>query len=1246
MLRKLYVVLAFLLASVSIVIAQSGGGIKGKVIDKTTREGIPFAVVTVSLNGINAGGTTTDLNGEFQIKPLVAGIYLMKIQYTGYQPVEYKGVIVSDLKTTYFTDPPIEMSATSVTMTEAVIVDYKEPLIDPDTKSGGTVTREEFLAMPSKNIQAVATTTAGVYAADDNGGRNKDGTSSGINMRGARDGGTAYFIDGQRVIGSPNLPQSAIEQVSVITGGVPAQFGDAAGGVVNITTRGPQSQYFGGVELISSELLDKYGYNFVGFSVGGPIWMKKDSVKGDHPILGFIISGEGSSEKDPNPSAIGAYKVKDDVLQNLEANPLSPSPTGTGFVRNAEFVTTDDLQHISAQQNVASHTLRLNVKIDFKPTENLNITFGGSVDYNNRHDYVYEYALFNPSNNPMVNENTWRVYGRLQQRFGAQGPDANKSASNIKNAFYTLEVSYTQYKKTTEDDTHKDKVFDYGYIGEFHQYKTRTFAPGSVIIHGDTLQGFVQSAFSDSALTYSQNWHDQNGQIQGPLNPLEANYTQYVFDHSTDPITTGAQVENDQGLLNGDRPGNVYSTWYNTGRQYDGYQLQNNTQFSVSTSFSADIKNHAIQVGFSFEQRSESGYELNPLELWTTMRQLANAHLTQLDLANPQEVSYGTYNAFLYNRLYDAGQQTHFDKSLREKLGMPVNSTDWIDVDAYGPDFYSMDMFSADDLLQNGNSIVSYYGYDQTGKKTKGTPSFDDFFTQTNSTGDFTRAIGAYRPIYMAGYIQDRFDVKDLKFNIGLRVDRLDQNQKVLADPYLFTPAKTVAEVDYSQFGQTRPSNMGDNYVVYVNSNAPATQILGYRNGTTWYDANGNEVADPLPIAQGTSTGHITPYLENPNATTTDPKAFKDYTPQLNFMPRIAFAFPISEEANFFAHYDVLTQRPTDGYRMDPTQYYFIQNRVGLFNDNPDLKPQRVTDYELGFTQTLSARKNSAITISAFYREMRDMIQVVAINYAYPANYLTYGNIDFGTVKGFTVAYDLRRTAGVQLTASYTLQFADGTGSGATEAQNLVSNGQPNLRTTIPLDFDQRNAIVTNIDYRFGSKENYHGPVWTSKKHPEHSIRLLDNTGANIVFRAGSGTPYSAQSNVTPQGEFGVRTQANLDGSVNGSRLPWQLRMDLRIDKTIDLHWGGDQDGKGEKMANMNIYLQVLNVLNTKNILNVYHYTGNASDDGYLTSAENQSLINAQNNPESFRDLYSIKINNPSNYSIPRRIRLGVTLDF
>ena len=146
-----------------------------------------------------------------------------------------------------------------------------------------------------------------------------------------------------------------------------------------------------------------------------------------------------------------------------------------------------------------------------------------------------------------------------------------------------------------------------------------------------------------------------------------------------------------------------------------------------------------------------------------------------------------------------------------------------------------------------------------------------------------------------------------------------------------------------------------------------------------------------------------------------------------------------------------------------------------------------------------------------------------------------------------------------------------------------------------------------------------------------------------MVIRAGSGTPYTRQSNVTPEAQFGVQKRQILDGSVNGSRLPWQVRMDLRIDKNIDLSWGSAEN---KKVANLNIYLQVLNVLNTKNVLNVYRYTGNPEDDGYLYAAQTQNQIAAQNNEQSFRDLYSVKINNPSNYSIPRRIRLGIMLDF
>lgn len=102
--------------------------------------------------------------------------------------------------------------------------------------------------------------------------------------------------------------------------------------------------------------------------------------------------------------------------------------------------------------------------------------------------------------------------------------------------------------------------------------------------------------------------------------------------------------------------------------------------------------------------------------------------------------------------------------------------------------------------------------------------------------------------------------------------------------------------------------------------------------------------------------------------------AFKDYKPQINVMPRVAFSFPISDVANFFAHYDVLTERPSDAQnRLDPNAYYFFQQYItqgGTFN-NPDLKAEKTIDYELGFNQILNEKKSELSKLSAFYRELR-----------------------------------------------------------------------------------------------------------------------------------------------------------------------------------------------------------------------------------------------------------------------------------
>ena len=274
--------------------------------------------------------------------------------------------------------------------------------------------------------------------------------------------------------------------------------------------------------------------------------------------------------------------------------------------------------------------------------------------------------------------------------------------------------------------------------------------------------------------------------------------------------------------------------------------------------------------------------------------------------------------------------------------------------------------------------------------------------------------------------------------------------------------------------------------------------------------------------------------------------------------------------------------------------------------------------------------------ISAFYREQRDNVQLINVVEAYPATYRTFGNRDFGTVKGLTIAYDLRRTGNIRMTAAYTLQFADGTGSDATSMAGLINAGLPNLRAIFPYSFDQRHAFAISFDYRYGKGADYNGPRIKD-------FQVLANTGLNIMTNIYSGNPYSKKLDIVNEGMF-TQIASGLDGTTNGSRLPWSYRLDMQLDRTFDIEIGKTDDKK--RVTFLNVYLRVTNLFNQKNVLSVYRATGNWNDDGYLEAANSQASIQTQQDEQSFRDYYLMKIQNPFNISAPRTIRLGVKFDF
>jgi len=1221
MLRKIYLIAALVLTS-SLAMAQTGT-LKGVITDAMSGEAIPFANIIIEKNGNQSGGTTTDFDGNYTIKPVEPGNYTIKATFVGYGTVEITGVIVSANKIT-FQDVKLQEG---IAYGEVKIIAYKKPLLDQDNLSGETKTAEEIVALPTRSIASVAATTAGIYQKDE---------GDAVNIRGSRSNATEYYVDGIKVRGSMGVPTSGIEQITVITGGVPAQYGDATGGIISITTKGPSNKMFGGIEFESSSLFDDYNYDLLGFVLSGPILKKRntDGTKGSS-IIGYFLAGEFRNVDDTDPSAIGRWKVKDDVLANLQANPFILAPNASsGLLSTSEFLNADDFENVSAKLNSNQKRFNLSGKVDFKPSKNTFLSLGGSYYAQQSRDFTSWRSMFSWDDNRFSSQHTYRLFGKLTQKFGSEDSNEETSAATIKNAFFTIQADYTNNKYTYTDADHKDDLFNYGYVGKFETHQASIYNYDEVLdtVSGKIYRGWIMGGWTDTLFEFTPG--GVNSSLENYTNAYVDLFSEYkmtsvLSGYGADGVLrTGLDLQG-KGLLNGQEPSAVYSLYGNHGSMYNGSAKQENTQTTFKASGSADIKSHEFSFGFEFEQRKDYYWGMGPMGLWSLMRQQANKHILERDLSNPHPLfdENGIYQDTVdYDRLFIAEEQSEFDKNFRAANN--VGQLEYIDIDSYSPDKFSLDMFSQDELLNNGSSLVYYYGYDIYGEKLTTPPTLKSFFEGTS------REIAAYNPIYQAGYIQDKFAIDDLIFNIGLRVDRFDANQKVLKDKYLLYSANTAgSDLGMAASGGARPSTIGDDFVVYVDDfSAESPTTVGYRDGDVWYNADGLQISDPTLLAEAAG-GKIAPYLTDKEAPSknVNMNAFEDYKPSTIFMPRIAFSFPISDEAQFFAHYDVLTQRPPGGNRLEPVDYLFMADRVGATLNNPDLKPEKTVDYELGFAKTLSLK--SALKISAFYKELRDMIQVTNVLSAYPAQYYTYGNIDFATIKGMSVNYDLRRTNNVQLTANYTLQFADGTGSSSTSGASLVNTGQPNLRSTIPLSYDQRHALTASVDYHYADGKDYDGPVWFGAK-------VFQNAGANIMFAAGSGTPYSRQSNVTQEAASGINDRSTLEGSLNGSRLPWQFRINAKVNKEFKIKWSD------KKSSHLNVYVQVQNLLDARNIISVYRATGNAEDDGYLTSSAAQNTINAQNDVESFRYLYSLAVNNPNHYSLPRMFRAGISVQF
>ncbi|HFA50692.1 MAG TPA: TonB-dependent receptor [Bacteroidetes bacterium] len=1259
MARYLLLTFAFLLSALALS-AQTT--LQGKVTDGDTGEEIIFGTVALFKNDVLVTGTETDIEGFYSITALDAGTYDVVFSYTGYQDKKISGVVITSGKTNR-----LDAKIRSGIDLKEVIVTYKRPLISQDeTTQGQVFSSDDIKKLPTRNVNAMASLGAGASSGDD---------GEAISIRGSRTNATNYYIDGVRVSGN-SVPAQFIEELQVITGGIEAKYGDVTGGIISITTKGPSDKFGGGLEMETSEFLDAYDNRLASLNLSGPLLKQKGNT-----ILGYRIGGQYQYAGEDDPPATGVFAAKDEYIKKLEENPVRR--VGETSFPEANFASSEDVNVLDARPNESRTTIDLTGKLDANLGKNIDVTLSGTY-YNidnqftpSSSDGSNSWALFNNHNNPHSIDTRYRTNFRFRHRLGttsaaATDDDTARKGSVIQNAVYTLQFGYEKDNFSIKDPRHGDNLFDYGYIGKFDL----TWVPTIDSQQNRLLENFAWLGDTIPLVVETYSEHVD----------FSRQYNGYSFDGSPNPILAKYNINPDDitnfddfDVRNGRVVSGLRSTWsdhfanvgtvynLNRKRQTELYTFNANTSFQLVPGGSGNSR-HNIQFGILYEQRVERGYDISPRGLWTLAELLANQHLegaaidssqvigtytgtyqlAAFDPANPgqlfplidadgvvQSFNNFEYSIFALDPIINSGSK--FFREVRALDGTPVNQ--YFNVNGLDPSQLSLDMFSARELNdQRTLTNIDYWGYDYLGNSIDNV-NFDDFFTAKDADGLRTFPVAAFRPNYQAAFIQDKFTYKDIIFRVGLRIDRFDANTKVLKDP--FSLYEVMGAGDFSsRFGTQLPGNIGEDFKVYVTGEG-SESVKAYRNGETWFAANGAQANDGSEIFGG---GLVFPrYLEEDETKRDitnenfDPSiSFEDYKVQVNWMPRLAFSFPISDDANFFAHYDVLVQRPPSNSRISPLSYFYWESEGSDLRNNANLKPERTVDYEVGFQQKLS--NSSALKLSAYYRELRDMIQRRWILFAAPVTeYQTFDNLDFATVKGFNISYELRRTGNVSLTLAYALQFADGTGSDANSSRGLSSRGIQ--RALFPMSFDERHRLTSVLDYRYLSGDKYNGPRI-------NGIDVFSNTGLNIITRAVSGRPYTAARQ--PQAFGGAGTK----GAINGSRLPWNITVDARIDKSFNLTKPG-----AKKALGLNVYFRVSNVFDRRNIRNVYRASGSPDDDGFLTSAQGQSFLNtsqfldAAGNLDvalknSFLSSYSWRLLNPDNYTLPRRMYLGAILDF
>jgi hypothetical protein len=426
-----FVVLLFNLWHAATTHAQvAGATLSGTVTDQS---GAVIPQAAISIRNIDTGITrtgTASAAGFYSVPNLLPGTYEIKTTAQGFSTEVKTGVTltVGEQQVLDFTLQVGKTSQTVVVTTEAPNVELASSSISATVNS--TTVRE--LPLNGRSWTDLAALQPGVSAVSQiqtdfavGGDRGNRGFGNQITVAGDRPEQNNYRLDGVSINDFNNaapgsvlggdLGVDAVQEFSVITSNVSAEYGRTSGGVINAITKSGTNQFHGSAyEFLRNDALDAANFfenanglkkgsfrqNQFGVSAGGPIRKDKMFIFGDYEGIRYskgipvaitvpsnaarngqlcsipITSGPNAcstTQLQPNPNdpnGTDANGVDLKVKQYLGFWPVSTNiPAGTngdtasaGFtaqrIVSENFFTIRSDYKFSSQDNIAATYLR------------------------------------------------------------------------------------------------------------------------------------------------------------------------------------------------------------------------------------------------------------------------------------------------------------------------------------------------------------------------------------------------------------------------------------------------------------------------------------------------------------------------------------------------------------------------------------------------------------------------------------------------------------------------------------------------------------------------------------------------------------------------------------------------------------------------------------------------------------------------------------------------------------------------